>query len=454
MNVRRQLAALLSSAFVLLCAAPTLLPQAQAAPGGDPIAAGPARKGSNASTSWSVVNLTDERASFAIELFRRSGKLDATISGTIDPNGAAWKGIDESGLANGWSGAAVLTADRPIAATVNVTRNADGTGAGSSWTAALDTGFGANIIPLLSRNISLTIHNTGADTMADLFAFGADGQGTGTFSTTPIGLNETVTETLSNIPGGLDVTLPATGQVFFKSGNLPAVWVTLGNTLADLPTLLPAYTEFNGEGLCLPGTGLGTHYTGFVQPIGNISGTISFYNQVGAVISGTQFATPNFGLTPIPGPPGTYSACVFTEPDAQLVGVVGEGYGGGNRAGRATRFLSAARGFSGGDIITKSAIAFGAVSSKQSAVSLYVMNVGTKKAKVRVTLKDGSGKKTQAKTLKNIPPRGVGVLDYGKKSRGNDIFADIKVKGSGSILAWLVRAQDGDAQIIPALRIR
>lgn len=107
-----------------------------------------------------------------------------------------------------------------------------------------------------------------------------------------------------------------------------------------------------------------------------------------------------------------------------------------------------------GEPATKRAIAFGALSSEDSIVNVIVQNVGAKKTKVKLIVHRGDGTKAFGKNLK-LKGHATARVKYKKKARGNDLWAEIKVRGKGSVVLWLERIDaSGDRTIYPGVTLR
>ena len=104
------------------------------------------------------------------------------------------------------------------------------------------------------------------------------------------------------------------------------------------------------------------------------------------------------------------------------------------------------------DVLTKRGYAFGASSTQQAKVSVVLQNVGTKKVKVKVRIFNGdTGKKVQGGTV-NIEAGGVGTLPFKKRARGENLYAEISVKGKGgAVVGSLMRSYQGDVDFYPAV---
>ena len=146
-----------------------------------------------------------------------------------------------------------------------------------------------------------------------------------------------------------------------------------------------------------------------------------------------------------------------TSGNATLLAVTHFGSAPGNRS-RVDPASGGWRAIGTDDAITKLGYAFGAPSTKNSKVAVVLHNVGDKKAKVKVVAyRAGSinrrGKKLFSRTVR-IDPNATATVPYVKRARGDDLYAEIRVRGKGQVLAWLQRTFDIDVDYYPAAKVK
>lgn len=152
---------------------------------------------------------------------------------------------------------------------------------------------------------------------------------------------------------------------------------------------------------------------------------------------------------------GRIACARTTSGDASLLGVEFYDFGPENGS-RLTPASGGWRAVGTDDAITKLGYAFGAPATKSSKVSVVLHNAGDKKAKVKVTVyraRPKGNKKVFSRTVR-IDPRGTATVPYLKRARGDDLFAELKVRGKGAILAWLQRTFENDVDYYPAAKVR
>ena len=113
-------------------------------------------------------------------------------------------------------------------------------------------------------------------------------------------------------------------------------------------------------------------------------------------------------------------------------------------------FYTAIPGVSAENAVSNNGVAFGAELSDESEVEVRVVNMGSTKAKVQVTIFDASGKRLQRKRIK-LEGNATGILPYPDQATGAGVYAHLKVLNGGPVAAGLLESWDsGEILYYPA----
>jgi hypothetical protein len=394
------------------------------------------------------------------------GRSPVTVDVTFVGNGGASTrtvSMDGPGTMNvdpgpNFVGSAVVSANQQIVAIVNTVSQ---TGFGASRCG--NTSTFRRAFPFISNDQEFIVYNTGlGTTTVSNYATTPSGMQSPVITAT-LSVSGTTTTTLRDLdankltkplnmnafstqqpiaaftryagPNGLDEVLPGAG--FFDGGDqnyLPLGDPRGRNSSGNEPITVTGYVQSTGSGAGSDGTA----FVDLLGPDGSVMEVISSTLPTGGNF---QFSAVSTSSNPI--------VAVAIDAQNATAAALYNGLGGSNRV--AGRVVSAWPSATASEAIAKKGFAFGAASSSDSEVSLILRNIGKGTARVKVRIFDGdTGKKRQSGKA-NIRAGGTATIPYKQRARGTNLYADIKVKGKGSVLGWLMRTADGDIDFYPAV---
>lgn len=430
---------------------------------GFPVTNGASMNGTPFYTVFSVQNLGSSPSDVTVTYVNQNGTL--AMQQVVEVPGSGNVFVDNStvGLPDGFLGSAVLSSDGKFQAIANVTSRPGGEGYGS--------GYAGYQPPLFdpSRNSlgltdTLTLQNVGQSMAnADTYLVDENGNADPGFIARTLEAGQIVTLTGT---ASLETPITATTLVTYRTTNTyssrtPAHIANLNVNAgsSDYPAVVPPTSPDMGQGttLYIPlsvATKAGFSSSCTIQNVGTVDTDVVgvFYDSAGGKPAG-QFSVdvPCAGYVRRPG----FQGSVVLSADQPLAAFCTQRTTDGQRTGARTETMTyAVRGVA--ETARKRALVFGAVSSRRSTVWVGLLNAGTKRVKAKVIVRRGSdGKKLFARTVK-AKGHATSFLKYKHKAWGTDTYAEVRVRGKGKVVAYLVRLdkQSGDFTYYPGVVIR
>jgi len=406
-----------------------------------------------------VMNRFPDPGFVDVRYVARSGTAAITTTARLDGPGSGYYMPPD-----GFKGSVHIssTSGQPLAAIVNVYASSTSEAPAASYRCLPAWESWGLIFPIESNKQDIRFQNTDDDpTVVTMYLFDATG---GQSQSSPYIRRAKPYQswaTNANKVGDRNVEWPGYALAYGDANNVLNGYTTLDSRSVSGPRdVLPAVDWLNSADqgfLPLPGPRVVGAFTATLTIVNHESGDqpidVVFLDPDGHTTTAITGTLPSRGIY--------QRSAVFTPldpPDLVIVGVDVRAastyvqYDGLPERGRSTTSRSGAWPASKPtDVITKRGYGFGAPSTKKSKVSVVLHNVGAKTVKVKLRIFDGdTGKKVQSGTA-TIAAGGSATVPFKKRARGGNLFAEISVKGKGSVLGWLMRTHKGDADFYTAV---